>query len=297
MTKHISIIFFTLLLFTGLINGCQNQFKATVKSDQNSVLWQINKDGYPTSYLFGTMHLINRSHYNFSKNLTAIVKSSDKIIMELGGMPNPIQAMLLITNKKGTLKDIFTDHQWQEILVFYKKEFEMTESKFISTYNNFKPFFLFQSLAQSYFSSDAESYDMNIIQMARENNIEVIGLETIEEQIGFFDAIPDTTMANMIMESLESYQADAAEFEKLQALYAEENIEALIPLMKEQSPEFLKFEDIFLSNRNRKWIPTLEVLLAENSCLIAVGAAHLFEENGLISLLKQKGFTVNPIKK
>lgn len=232
-----------------------------------------------------------------SANLKAIIKSSDAVVMELGNMPNPIQAMLLMTNKKGSLQSMFSAEDWQFILQFYEKEFGMSESAFIRTYNSFKPFFLFQSLTQAYFGDDAESYDLNIMALARENDIDLIGLETIAEQIGFFDAIPEAEMADLIMESLKSYKTDLADFEKLQTLYSTEKIDELMPLMKEQSPEFAKYEDLFLTDRNKKWVPKLDSLLSDKSCFIAVGAAHLFDENGLISLLKNAGFSVKPIKK
>ena len=64
-----------------------------------------------------------------------------------------------------------------------------------------------------------------------------------------------------------------------------------------QSPEFLKYEDLFLTDRNKNWIPKLKENLSERSCFIAVGAAHLFGESGLISLLEFEGYTVTPLKK
>jgi hypothetical protein len=296
-TKKNYLILTLLLLATGIINSCQNQFVSAPVNHQNSLLWEIKKQGEPTSYIYGTMHMINKNYYAFTDNMKSITHSVDAIVMELGSMPNPIQAMLLITNKKGTLQDIFNEEEWQVLIDFYKKEFDMDETKFISTYNNFKPFFLFQSMTQAYFEKDAESYDLNIMQMARENDTELIGLETIQEQLGFFDQIPNSEMAKMILESLNTYDKDKADFKKLQELYSKEKIDELMPLMKEQSPEFLKYEDLFLTNRNIKWIPKLKQVLSTKSCFIAVGAAHLFGKNGLISLLTAEGYSVNPIKK
>lgn len=285
------------LLIVFAFSACQNQFKASPINHQNSLFWQISKRGEPTSYMYGTMHMINKEFYEFNSNMTACIKQSDVVVMELGGMPNPIQTMLLITLRNGSLKDIFSNKQWQELLKFYKQEFGMDESKFISTYNRFKPFFLFQSLTQAYFEKDAESYDLNIMKIAKENNIELIGLETIQQQIGFFDQIPNSEMAKMILEGLKSYKEDLEEFKTLQTLYSEEKIDKMIPLMKEQSPEFLKYEDLFLTDRNKNWIPDLKEILSKKSCFIAVGAAHLFDKKGLISLLKLEGYTLTPIEK
>ena len=297
MTKRNALFFLMTFLFAGIVNSCQHQFEPTVVDHHNSLLWQISKPGKNTSYLYGTMHMIAKDKYDFTDNMKSIIKSSDAVILELGSMPNPIQALLLMTNKNGKLQDIFSPDEWQTVLDFYRKEFNMNEATFIKNYNNFKPFFLFQSLTQAYFDKDAESYDLDIMQYAKEYSIELIGLETIDEQVGFFDSITNHEMAKMILESLSSYHEDIAEFETLQTLYSKEKIDELMPLMKEQSPEFLQYEDLFLTNRNKKWIPKIKEALETKSVFIAVGAAHLFDDNGLISLLIKEGYQVKPIQK
>jgi len=296
MIKKITVLFLS-IISVALLNSCRNQFKPEFKSNNNSLLWQISKKGSPTSYMYGTMHMINKEYYHFSSNLKSIIEASDAVIMELGAMPNPIQAMLLMTNKNGTVKDLFSAEEWQIILDFYKKEFNISENHFVKTYNSFKPFFLLQSLTQAYFRADAESYDLNIMQLAKELDKELIGLETLEQQIRFFDTIPDSEMADLIIESILNYEEDKLDFMELEQLYSSENIDKLIPLMKDQSPEFYKYEHIFLTNRNVAWIPKLNTLLSEKTCFIAVGAAHLFDKNGLISLLKQEDYKVLPVKK
>jgi uncharacterized protein YbaP (TraB family) len=40
----------------------------------------------------------------------------------------------------------------------------------------------------------------------------------------------------------------------------------------------------------------MEKLMMENSTFIAVGAAHLVGEKGVISLLRQKGYTLKPLQ-
>jgi len=78
-------------------------------------------------------------------------------------------------------------------------------------------------------------------------------------------------------------------------IYAEQNVKKMIPLMKKQSPEFMAYEDIFLTNRNKNWIPKLKTEMASKRCFVAVGAAHLFGENGILQLLENEGYTVTAI--
>jgi len=51
-----------------------------------------------------------------------------------------------------------------------------------------------------------------------------------------------------------------------------------------------------LADRNRAWMPKLEkILSSDNSQLIIVGAAHSAGPDGLIALLKAKGYDVHPV--
>lgn len=78
-------------------------------------------------------------------------------------------------------------------------------------------------------------------------------------------------------------------------IYSEQKVDKLIPMIKKQSPEFMEFGDVFLYNRNKAWIPKIENNIASKKCFIAVGAAHLFGEGGVIDLLEKKGYTVTAV--
>ena len=50
-----------------------------------------------------------------------------------------------------------------------------------------------------------------------------------------------------------------------------------------------------LDNRNLNWIPKLEDWMSKKSLFVAVGAGHLAGENGVIHLLRNKGYKVEPV--
>jgi len=168
----------------------------------NSLLWKVEGNGAQTSYVFGTMHMIEEEYFHMSASLTDKIKSSDAIIMEVGGMPNPIEAMNLMMLDSGTVHDSFTKEQMAVLLEFMDKKLNTDPETFHAVYGKMKPFFILQAISQGFFSENAVSYDLNIMALAKQNDIPLIGLETIEEQLGFFDAIPSDQMAQLIMESI-----------------------------------------------------------------------------------------------
>ena len=54
--------------------------------------------------------------------------------------------------------------------------------------------------------------------------------------------------------------------------------------------------DALLKNRNINWVKQLETILPRNNIFMAVGAAHLFGNDGLIDLLRREGYTVKGIE-
>jgi uncharacterized protein YbaP (TraB family) len=61
----------------------------------------------------------------------------------------------------------------------------------------------------------------------------------------------------------------------------------------EFSPEFYSN---FIVKRNQKWIPVIAELIQKKSAFIAVGAAHLPGEEGVLHLLKESGYTITPVE-
>lgn len=303
MRSIIYILFLTLLPFLSCSLERERALKQTsfpktedvpVKNG-NSMLWIVEGDGIKTSYLFGTMHLINETYFHLSDALKNRIIQSESIIMELNGMPNPLKAFELMSLEKGHLSDHFSKEQFIIILQFMEKEFNLSPQDFDQFYGKMKPFVLLQAIAQTYFEPSARSYDLEIMGLAHANTVPLIGLETIEEQLGFFEQISQEEMAEMVIAGLTDFEQEKKNTLQLMKVYAKQKVAKLIPLIKKQSPEFMEFSALFLTDRNKRWIPKLVEEMEIHHCFTAVGAAHLFGEDGIIELLKAKGYKLTAI--
>ena len=80
------------------------------------------------------------------------------------------------------------------------------------------------------------------------------------------------------------------------ACYAKEDLDALIELFKSSETQFYaQFEEELLNKRNRNWQSRLPKIMAEKPTFIGVGAAHLPGKDGVLQLLKDLGYTVEPV--
>lgn len=266
-----------------------------VLANEKSLLWKISGNDMPISYIYGTMHMIDPEYYNFTDNLRKKIAESEAIIMEVGGMPNPLEAMAMMQLDSGDIREYFNADDMKIVVEWFDKKMDTDPKSFYKLYGGMKPFFIMQSISQKHFAENAQSYDLEIMSIAAQKGIPLVGLETISEQLSFFDEIPKEDMAAMIISSIENFDNEDKEMKKMMEIYASEKVNKLIPLIKKQSPEFMEYEDIFLTNRNKNWIPKLLEEINKRNCFIAVGAAHLFGEKGLIELLKSEGLKVEAV--
>jgi uncharacterized protein YbaP (TraB family) len=86
------------------------------------------------------------------------------------------------------------------------------------------------------------------------------------------------------------------ETKKMLDLYAQEDLDGLMQLFSNSESQFYsKFEDDLLVKRNKNWQERIPKIIQSKPTFIGVGAAHLGGKNGMIQLLKDLGYTLEPI--
>ncbi len=291
-----SIFSFSLIsLFVGL---CSFIFKANEPAtEQTSLLWKIEGNGIKhPSYLFGTMHLIEKDYFYFPENLEKLVKKSDLLVMEIAGIPDQMQAMKYLVLQEGTFFDYFTPEQTDTILRWAKDKMGLSEEAFRASFSKFKPFVAIQAATQMKFIGKTESYEMTLQGIASANQIKMEGLETIDDQMKIFDDLTREQQAQMVMEGIRDEDEMNTMTSNMQQIYRRQRIDSLYNLIHTEGGVLAEEQNAFLDQRNRNWIPKIKTYVAGGKAFIAVGAGHLGGENGVIKLLEKEGYKVTPVK-
>jgi uncharacterized protein len=286
----------TLLSFFFALVGF-SQSTTAFPMQESSLLWKIEGPGIQKgSYLFGTMHLIEKQYFIFPDKLEKIVKKTDKLVMELAGLPNQLEALKYVTLTEGTFADFFTKEQMDSILVWAKAELNMSEEAFTKTMSKMKPFVVVQMATQIHFMGKTESYEVSFEKIARENDIAIAGFETIAEQMGIFDKMTKEQQTEMVMETIRDPKKGIEVTQKMQKLYQGQNVDSLYLMIQEEGGTITEDQATILDDRNERWIPMIEEMAKKEKLFIAVGAGHLGGPKGVIRLLEQKGYTLTPVK-
>lgn len=264
---------------------------------KSSLLWEIEGPSIQKgSYLFGTMHLVEKDYFYFPKNLEKIVSKTDLLVMEIAGIPNEAEVLKYITLKEGSLFDFFTAEQTDSIFVWARSKMGMSEQLFRTSLSKMKPFVLVQLATQLQYLGKTESYEMKFQSIAEKKKMAQKGLETIEFQMSLFDNLKKSEQAEMVMQEIRDSKKSDAQLKQIQQLYKRQNIDSLYMLIQEGEDMLTLKQSDFLEKRNHTWIPKIIEMLHENKCFIAVGAGHLGGKDGIIRLLQKEGYTLTPVE-
>jgi len=283
--RNIYFLFFCLFLISN-VSG-QNR-------DNYSLLWEIeHKDTSKKSFVFGTAHLKDKRVFDFSDALIPSMESTEAFALEIH--PDSILS--------GMSRELFTkDYDSIMKKVLSDKEYEQLNNKFIEVTQkpldsfSFKHPILLQGLLEKEKESDGEGakstfLDGYLYKIAKSMGKDIYGLEKIEDQFPAIDGMAEDEQRELFLDLLnfnQEYFDDVKE--DIIQLYLSGDVEKLI-----QEAGKYDTEKMNLVKRNHVMVASLERIMKEKSIFSAVGAAHLGGEEGVVTLLRNKGYTVNRV--
>lgn len=271
---------------------------------EKSLLWEVTGNGLEqASYVYGTIHLISKSDFFFTKATEEAMERSDRFTFEIDmedmddmGKIMPLM-MKAFMEGDTTLSDLLNEEEYQLVSEHFKKL-----GLPLMLLERIKPMFLSALTGEELMMPGKEggsmvSYEFEIMKKAQAKKKPIEGLETMAFQMSLFDKIPYIDQAQMLVESIKA-PADTTAKNQLDLLvqtYKNQDIEAMVSMMDDKESGMGKYEDILLNNRNKNWIPAMEKMMKEKATFFAVGAGHLAGENGVIRLLRSAGYQLKPL--
>lgn len=263
---------------------------------ENSTLWKIEGSGLnKASYLFGTIHITCDA--TLENDVIKALDETKQIVLEID-MDDPdmqdkmMKGMYMKDGK--TLKSIVNDEDYQAIDSLFTSKMGIS----VKMIENVKPFFLTSMLYPKFIDCPMESFEAELMKVAKEQNEEIFGLETIDDQINVFEVIPyEDQVKDLVRTAKDNMAYDKANFAKLLSIYKDENITDMLNIMNDDNySSVAEYQDELLDNRNINWIPKIKEYAEKQATFFGVGAGHLAGENGVINLLRQAGYTVRAVR-
>lgn len=247
------------------------------------------------SYVFGTFHIMCAEDYVMSEVTKQKLSDSEQIVLELD-MDNPqmmmqMQQQMFMKDGK-SLKDLLEKEEYEEVDSYFTDSLKMP----FQMLNKVKPFALASMLYPKILGCPLQSFEMDFVKLGQADKKEILGLETVADQMSVFDAIPYKKQADDLVETIEDMDNSRAEFAKMVSTYKTEDIDAIAKMIAEEENGYAEYTDVLLNNRNQNWIAKMSDFAKEKSTFFAVGAGHLGGEKGVVNLLREAGYTVTAVR-
>ncbi len=265
------------------------------QNTNQSLLWKISGKGLKEpSYVFGTFHMMCKDQFQISQPFKDALSSCKKYYGELD-MDDPTMPANMMEIAK--LKDGKTIDSYMDAKEFaeFDKKYQSITGMSLMLFKQYKPFLGMSLLIlKSVPCSATVQPETELMHLAQQKKMEILGLETLENQIKLLNKEPIDTQLVAMRKMVNNFDSCKQMMQTMTNLYLKKNVDALYLFMKENGVND-SFESSMLINRNKKWVPKMKKAMKESPCFFAVGAGHLGGKSGVLALLRKKGYQVKPI--
>ncbi|MBB6611443.1 TraB/GumN family protein [Pontibacter sp. Tf4] len=263
-----------------------------------ALLWEVSGKGLKQpSYLFGTIHAICPESFILTDAVKQKLAQTERLSLEVDmDAPNFMvelqQATVLPDSLK--LRGYFSDEEYNLLHGYFKNTMGLN----LDQLDRMKPFMLHSMLLSQLTECQAISYEESLMKLAQQQGKEVIGLETVGEQLSAIDQMPANVQVSMLTKMIRNMDDARKTYQNMVKLYLQQDLAGLDALSREEynDEDYHVYEQAFLVNRNKRWIPVMEREARIQPTFFAVGAGHLTGQDGLLELLRKRGYTVLPVQ-
>jgi len=266
-------------------------------ASSNSSVWKISKNNDHV-FIGGTVHILPEEEFPLPDEFMNAYKNTDEVILE-AQLPDPSdmaaqQAMItqMSYSEGKSLQNVLMPDTYKLLA----KYFEVMGLD-VAQFNGFKPGFIVSLMAIIELQKaeiSGEGVDAFFETLATKDAKKIDYLETAEMQFTMLSELGEGYEDEFIKGSIELNSSFTDFFQNTLDAWRSgdaKSLETLINTATLEADE--KSYDALFSQRNKNWVPKIEALFNDNDKeFVLVGAGHLFGKDGLIKLLKSKGYTV-----
>lgn len=284
-----------------LVAGCAAQTQqASGAAEMRPALWRL-ADADTTIYLFGTIHTLPEGVEWRTARLEEALTASQELVTEIqldGNEAAAAAAMMRLAMRPGLpplLERVPEEHR-EEL-----RQAVAASGVPASVFDNMKSWGAAMMLAVIAFQRaglNAElGVDRQLTATFREANKRMGALETIEEQLGFFDGLPEETQRQFLVAVLETPEELRREFDAMLAAWRAGDTQAIARTFDDETMISPELRERLMTRRNARWAEWLQRRMAQpGTVFVAVGAGHLAGRDSVQRMLRQRGLRARRVQ-
>ncbi len=265
---------------------------------EKSFLWRVEGDE-ATVYLLGSIHALKEDSYPLAPAIEDAFSDVRKLVFEvdLDELNSAAFQMLAAGSLDGgkTLESVIGPEVWADFSARTRAAgWDPAMCRTMKPWMAAVTLTSFEMMSAGYLST--EGVDSYFTARAKEAGKERKALETVDFQVSLFADLTPEQSLTFLQYTLVDLETIVPQLDELTALWKAGEVEPVEELLVEGFEEFPDLYQKIVTDRNRNWMPEMERLLAGyQNTMVVVGSLHLVGEEGLVELLRKKGYTVEQL--
>ncbi|MDP6436321.1 MAG: TraB/GumN family protein [Gammaproteobacteria bacterium] len=257
-------------------------------------LWELETGGNRV-LIMGSVHFLRASDYPLPDGMMEAYDQADTLVMEidldnLDPMATLTTMTTMGTDRSGrTLKDMIGAPAYNDASA-KAKELGVP----LDLFSQFEPWFAALSITQMRMMQlgfdPAWGIETRLMQKAATDGKSILGLETLEEQLGFMDRLDAGSQRAFLLQSLDDAASVQEEVDTIVSSWRGGDTDTLETLLIAGIASAPALYDAILVKRNRSWVePIRDLTRQSDNYLVIVGAMHLVGKNSVLEMLEDAG--------
>lgn len=259
-------------------------------------VWKVTGPNGRIAYLGGSVHALRKSDYPLPAAYLRAFDASSRIAFEVDARALEESSKSLV--KEGTYRhgDSLKKHVDPRTYAYMRRLFGLMNLP-EETLAQWRPWFIvvmLQSVSLHHASPEI-GVDEFLMRRAAKRSMPVVGLESVEEHARVYSGLSDRESEILLLVTFIPSN-NAGGDDAVMKAWRRGDAEMLAAVMQRDSAEFPAFNERLLGARNRAWVPKIEKFMESgHTYFVVVGAGHFGGNNGLLALLRAKGYQVEQL--
>lgn len=246
--------------------------------DADPALWVV-KDEDTTIYLFGTIHVLKPGLSWFDEGVKAAFDKSDELVLEMVEPDPAAMQGLVIKMAVNPTGPTLTEKLPADKRAPYAQALADISIPPVAL-DRFDPWFAAVTLSMAGLPKlgydPASGAERTLTAAAKAANKPVAGLETPEQQLGYFDSLPEPLQVKFLVSTIDDYAQMGPMLDKMVASWSAGDPDTLAKTMNEEMADTPEIGKVLLADRNARWAEWIDQRMAKpGTVFVAVGAGHL----------------------
>lgn len=280
---------------------CASAPSAAGQGAARNLLYRVEGPDGATVYLLGSIHLLTADAYPLAPQVERAYADAERVVFEvdldsLRARADEMMPRAILTGR--TLRDVLPPDLYARVEQAAAKHARMGLD--MTVLDRFEPWMVAMMLSQLEWAEaglQAEhGIDLHFQGRAQRDGKTVGSLESVDFQLSLLDGFSPEHQLDLLRQALDDLPRVPQMMREITAAWRAGDADAIDVAMNGSMGRYPQLYATMLTDRNAAWVPQIERMLrGRDDVLVVVGAAHLAGVHSVVSMLRQRGYTVDQL--